>query len=207
MEFCSANPSVVRSITQRVLLNAWLRAARKHRPLPLLADFEPGDIASELPDMMGYDVEGNGEQARFIIKQEGARLTATYGNEDVDPERRTNRYLHEAIGPERYSRVVHSYIACVIHRRPTYSVSTVQDADGKDVSYERLLLPFGFGERAEQIVGLFKAISVEGGFKVTNLMGLHSRNIPVRVIDAVIDREISTAPASGRTGDDVVELS
>ena len=61
MEFTSANPSVVRSITQRVLLNAWLRAARRHQPLPLLADFEPGDIASELPDMMGYDVEGDDE--------------------------------------------------------------------------------------------------------------------------------------------------
>ena len=33
--------------------------------LPLLADFEPGDIASELPDMMGYDVEGDGEQRAF----------------------------------------------------------------------------------------------------------------------------------------------
>jgi hypothetical protein len=207
MEFCSANPSVVRSITQRVLLNAWLRAARKHRPLPLLADFEPGDIASELPDMMGYDVEGNSEDARFVITQSGARLSATYGNEDVDPARRTNRYLHEAIGPERYARVVPSYIACIKHRRPIYSVSTVQDADGKDVSYERLLLPFGFGEHVDQIIGLLKAISVEGGFKVTNLMGLHSRNIPVRVIDAVIDREISTAPASGRAVDDVVELS
>ena len=206
MEFTSANPSVVRSITQRVLLNAWLRAARKHQPLPLLADFEPGDIASELPDMMGYDVEGDGEHARFIIKQEGARLTATYGNEDVDPARRTNRYLHEAIGPDRYARVVPSYIACVCHRRPAYSVSTVQDADGKDVSYERLLLPFGFGERVEQIIGLFKAISVEGGFKVTNLMALQSKRIPVRVMDVVIDREISAAPAGGRAADDVVEL-
>jgi hypothetical protein len=206
MEFTSANPSVVRSITQRVLLNAWLRAARRHQPLPLLADFEPGDIASELPDMMGYDVEGDGEEARFIIKQEGARLTATYGNEDVDPARRTNRYLHEAIGPDRYARVVPSYIACVRLRRPTYSVSTVQDADGKDVSYERLLLPFGFGERVEHIVGLFKAISVEGGFKVTNLMALQSKRIPVRVIDAVIDREISAEPVGQRAADDVVEL-
>ena len=77
---------------------------------------------------------------------------------------------HDAIGPDRYARVVPSYIACVTHRRPTYSVSMVQDADGKDVSYERLLLPFGFGERVEQIVGSFKAISVEGGFKVKNLM-------------------------------------
>src|SRR4051794_23348534 len=206
MEFTSANPSVVRSITQRVLVNAWLRAARRHQPLPLLADFEPGDIASELPDMMGYDVEGDGEQARFIIKQEGTRLTATYGNEDVDPARRTNRYLHEAIGPDRYARILPSYIACVRHRRPAYSVAMVQDADGKDVSYERLLLPFGFSERVEQIIGLFKAISVEGGFKVTDLMALQSKRIPVRVIDAVIDREIAAAPATRRAADDIVEL-
>ena len=205
MQFTGADPSVVKSITQRVLLNAWLRAARKHQPLPLLADFEPGDISSELPDMMGYDVVGDGEHARFIIKQEGARLTATYGNEDVDPTQRTNRFLHDAIGPARYARVVPSYIACVTHRRPAYSVSMVQDADGKDVSYERLLLPFGFHERVEQIVGLFKAISVEGGFKVTNLMALQSSRVPMRVVDAVIDREIA-APAGRRAADDVIEL-
>jgi len=48
-------------------------AARKHRPLPLLADFESGDIASELPDMIGYDNVGDGEEARFIIKQKGVK--------------------------------------------------------------------------------------------------------------------------------------
>jgi hypothetical protein len=56
-------------------------------------------------------------------------------------------------------------------------------------------------------VGLFKAISVEGGFKVTNLMALQSRRIPVRVIDAVIDREISAEPSGRRATDDVVEAS
>ena len=54
---------------------------------------------------MGYDVEGDGEDARFVIKQEGARLAATYGNEHVDPAKRTNRYLHDAIGEVRYARV------------------------------------------------------------------------------------------------------
>jgi hypothetical protein len=206
MQFTGADPSIVKSITQRVLLNAWLRAARKHQPLPLLADFEPGDISSELPDMMGYDVVGDSEHARFVIKQEGTRLTATYGNEDVDPAQRTNRYLHDAIGPDRYARVVPSYIACVTHRRPAYSVSMVQDADGKDVSYERLLLPFGFGERVEQIVGLFKAISIEGGFKVTNLMGLKSKREPIRLVDAIIDREIGGAAATRRAADDIVEV-
>ena len=207
MEFTSANPSVVRSITQRVLLNAWLRAARRHRPLPLLADFEPGDIASELPDMMGYDVEGDGEEARFIIKQEGARLTATYGNEDVDPARRTNRYLHEAIGPDRYARVVPSYIACVRLRRPTYSVSTVQDADGKDVSYERLLLPFSDRDGTlTHIIGSLKTISEDGGFEIKNLMRGNDA-LPVPKLRTIIDRDLfHRAPGRIPSGD-LIEFS
>ena len=79
-----AAQSLLRAGGQRVLLDAWLRASRKHQPLPLLVDFEPGDISGEVPDMMGFDVEG----------------------------------------------------------------------DDKTMSYERLLLPFGFGSRVEQIVGL-----------------------------------------------------
>ena len=145
MEFESAHPSVVRSIRQRDPLNIWLRAADKHRPLPLLADFQPDRVADELADMMGFDVEGQGDGARFRITQEGARLTATYGNDHVDPAERTNRCLDDAIGPERYANVVATYRACLRHKRPAYSISTVQDADNKDVSYERLLLPFGSG--------------------------------------------------------------
>jgi hypothetical protein len=206
MEFRSADPSVVRNIMQRMLLNAWLRAARKHQPLPLLADFEPGDISGELPDMMGYDVEGDGGDARFVIKQEGTRLTATYGSEHVEPARRTNRYLHDAIGELRYARVVPSYLACVRHCRPIYSVSTVQDADGTDVSYERLLLPFGFADRVEQMVGSYKAISLEGGFKITNLMGLQASSVPLIRIQAVIDLAIAPDPADRRPTGDVVEL-
>ena len=99
-----------------------------------------------------------------------------------------------------------SYLACVRHRRPIYSVSTVQDADGKDVSYERLLLPFGFADRVEQMVGSFKAVSLEGGFKITNLMGLQAGSVPLIQIQAVIDLAIASAPADRRPTDDVVEL-
>src|SRR5712672_3538927 len=169
MEFASANPSVVRSVKQSNLLNAWLRALGNGRALPALADYRPDRIADELADMMGYDVEGSGDTARFLITQEGSRLTATYGNEHIDPDKRTNRYLDDAIGPLRYARVLPSYLACLAHRRPTYSVTMVQDADGKDVSYERLLLPFGSVDSVEQIVGSYKAISIEGGFKIRDL--------------------------------------
>ena len=204
-QFQSANPSIVKSIRQRELLNAWLRALRKPKPLPSLLDFKPDRINDdELADMMGFNVEGDGETARYVITHEGTRLTATYGNDHVDPAERTNRYLDDAIGPDRYGRVVPSYRACIALKRPTYSVAMVRDPDGKDVSYERLLLPFGPNERVEQIVGSYKAISFDGGFKVNNLMGLKPNSIPVVVINAVIDQDIARRPVA--LPDDVVEI-
>jgi hypothetical protein len=205
MEFSSADPSIVRSIKQRVLLNSWLRTLGGGKSLPAIAEFQVDGVADELDDMMGFAVEGSGDVARFVITQEGSRLTATYGNEHVAPEQRTNRYLHDAIGPERYARVVPCYLACVIRKRPTYSISQVADADGKDVSYERLLLPFGSGNRVEQIVGSYKTISLEGGFKVDNLMGVNAATAPVRLLNAVIDRELARRPAGVRIADDIVE--
>jgi len=207
MEFESANPSVIRSVKQRDLLNAWLRALGKYRALPALGDYRPDRIADELADMMGYDVTGEGDNARFLITQEGSRLAATYGSEHIAPDQRTNRYLDDAIGPARYARVVPSYRACLKRRRPTYSVSMVQDTDGKDVSYERLLLPFGSAGNVEQIVGSYKAISIEGGFKINNLMGVRSKATPVSVINAVIDLDFVRGPAGHRASEDVIELS
>jgi hypothetical protein len=207
MQFTSANPSVVRSVKQRELLNAWLRARGKDRVLPARGDYQPDRIADELVDMMGFDVHGSGDSARYFITQEGSRLAATYGNEHVDPDQRTNRYLDDAIGPRLYARVVACYRACLAHKRPTYSISMVQDQDGKDVSYERLLLPFGGGEMVEQIVGSYKSISIEGRFKITNLMGSCSDATPVSVVRAVIDLELVRVAGDHRGSDDVIELN
>jgi hypothetical protein len=206
MEFASSDPSVVRSIRQRYLLNTWLRASARHRPLPLVHDFKPDRVADELADMMGFDVVGRGDDARFLITQEGARLTATYGNEHVDPSKRTNRFLDDAIGPVRYANVITLYRTCLACKRPAYSISMVQDADGKDVSYERLLLPFGGGEAVEQIVGSYKSISIEGGFKINNLMGLRPKAVPVILVRAVIDRDVASASATPGASNEVVEI-
>jgi hypothetical protein len=206
MHFASANPSVVRSIKQRVLLNNWLRALRRPRVLPRFDDFRPDGIADELPDMMRFSVEGDGETARFLITHEGPRLAATYGSDHIDPVRRTNRYLDDAIGPERYARVVPCYLQCLAHKRPTYSISHVQDGDGREVSYERLLLPFG-SACVEQIIGSYKAISIEGRFRLNSLMGLDAVSTPVRVVNAVIDSELAPRPSSYHAANDVVELN
>ncbi|BBC00733.1 hypothetical protein BE61_61920 [Bradyrhizobium elkanii USDA 61] len=195
---------MVRSVTQRVLLNAWLRALRMPDALPLLCDFDTEGTADERADMMSFDVVGSGEAARFLITQEGARLTTAYGNEHVEPPLRTNRYLDDAIGPERYAGVILSYRACLARRRPTYTVAEVTDADGKEVSYERLLLPFGRGDAVEHIIGSYKAISIEGGFRLHNLMGVAAKSAPVVTERAVIDRRF--VPTDRPVSHDSVEL-
>jgi hypothetical protein len=91
-----------------------------------------------------------------------------------------------------------------MHKRPAYSISTVQDADGKDVAYERLLLPFGSGGNVEQIVGSYKSISIDGGFKINNLMGATPNVLPVIVISAVIDLDF--VPVSRSASEDAIEL-
>ena len=204
MEFRSADPSVIKSITQRVLLNAWLRALREPNALPARCDFNTEGAADERPDMMAFEVIGSGDAARFLITQEGTRLTTAYGNEHVEPRQRTNRYLDDAIGPERYAGVILSYRACLARKRPTYTVATVLDADGKDVSYERLLLPFGRGDAVEQLIGSYKAISIEGRFRLDNLMGVTPEAVPVVTVRAVIDRPF--IPAMRTSAQDCVEL-
>jgi hypothetical protein len=206
MKFESANPSVVRSIKQRELLNTWLRALRKPRPLPAVSDFQPDRISDELADMMGFNVEGEGDAARFVITQEGATLTQVYGNEHIDPAQRTNRYLDDAIGPERYMHVVTLYRTCLARKRPAYSISMVRDPDGKDVQYERLLLPFGSADKVEQIIGSYKVISVEGRFTIRNLMGLRPKAEPAIVLRAVVDQDIVRNSTHVRASEDIVEL-
>jgi hypothetical protein len=208
MEFESANPSVVRSVKQRDLLNAWLRVIGKDQTLPAIEDYRPDRVADEMPDMMRFDVVGSRTGARFLITQEGTRLTATYGNEHIDPDKRTNRYLDDAIGPVRYGRVVASYVTCVERKRPTYAVAMVRDEDGKEVAYERLLLPFGNADAVTQIVGSYKAISIDGGFKIRDLMSINAAMPPKSVIRAVIDLDLIGGSVNQRaSSDDVIELS
>jgi hypothetical protein len=68
------------------------------------------------------------------------------------------------------------------------------------------LLPFGSGEDVEQIVGSYKSISIEGGFRINNLMGLRPKAVPVVLVRAVIDRDVALASANPNASYEVVEL-
>lgn len=206
MMFESAGPSIVKSIKQRDLLNSWIRILGRNGTIPRFGDYRPTRLDDELSDMMAFEVIGHGDDAQFLTIHEGARLAAAYG---VDPAGRisgTTWFLHEAIGPERYQIILPNYRTCIAHQRPVYSVSTVTDKDGVEVAYERLLLPFGSGAHVDHIVGSYKAISLAGGFKITDILSLGAAP-PIHSIRAIIDLDLA-APSRMRGstfGSDVIE--
>ena len=57
MEFESANPSVVKSIKQRDLLNTWLRLYAREQLLPRIEEYQPARLADELSDLVYYTVD------------------------------------------------------------------------------------------------------------------------------------------------------
>ena len=68
------------------------------------------------------------------------------------------------------------------------------------------MLPFGCSGAVEHIVGSYKTISIDGGFQISNLMGVRPAAAPMRLVNAVIDREVPRRPAGVRASDDVVEV-
>lgn len=203
MNFEHAAPSIVRSVRQLDLLNSWFHAIPPGRQLPRLSDYRPSRITDELINMMAFDVIGDGDDARYLIVHEGERLTVTYGNDYPERDRNATRFLDDAIGPRRYELVVPSYRTCIRSSRPTYTVGLVKDADGREVSYERLLLPFTSTQRVEHIIGSYIAISTEGRFQVRNLMSIDVE-VPVSVVCAIIGPPPPPTPRSSQDGD-VVE--
>ena len=136
-------------------------------PCPRSTITSPIEIADELAEMMGFDVEGEGDGARFLITQEGSRLATTYGNEHIDPDKRINRYLDDAIGP------------AALRAAWFPATALAWPASGRSIRLRWCRMRMArkspmsgcccrsaSAGAVEQIVGSYKAISIEGGFKI-----------------------------------------
>jgi len=67
-------------------------------------------------------------------------------------------------------------------------------------------MPFGSNDVVTQIVGSFKSISIDGGFKISNLMGLRPKAEPVILTRAIINRAFVPTPANAHSSGEVIEL-
>jgi hypothetical protein len=200
MQVTTAGPSIVKSVRQRQLLNGWLRLAAKCGTLPEVASYDIDRLEEEKPDMMFYDVTFANGAPRYLVTYDGQRLIDAYGISG------TGRYLEDVIGAERAAVTLPIYDQCVARARPSYSVRRVVDVDGRQVDYERLLLPFGSMSGVRNIVASFKTISEDGAFQQKDLMRTSNASA-THMINAIIDqvdepRRAHRSPAAA----DIVEV-
>jgi hypothetical protein len=199
VDFQSADPSVVKSIRQRDLLNNWLRLYARQQVLPDLADYQPARFAEELPDLVFYVVDHRRQPARFVIESDGTRMSSAYGSVGK------GRYLDEYLGPILGPIVLPVYAECIRRMLPIYTISTIDDVNGRAVAYERMLMPFSDGTGVSHVVASLKAISEDGGFEIKNLMRGH-HSMPDPRVRAVIDQNLYHRSPNYIAAGDVVEI-
>jgi hypothetical protein len=187
MDFQSQTPAIVTAIRQRDLLNTWVRLYARTKRLPDLPEYEPGRLKEEADDLVYYSVDAAGWPPVLTIQSEGTRMAAAYGRTGK------GRRLEDYVGPRFSSSVMPVYHLCVARRCPVYTVSHLEDADGHQVAYERLLLPFGADGEVTELVASLKTISPDGRFDLRNLM-TRTDLVAAPTVRAVIDRELIGGP-------------
>ena len=199
MEFESANPTIVKSIKQRDLLNTWLRLYAREQLMPRVEEYQPERFADELPDLVFYTVDTAQAPPRLLIESDGTRMSSAYGYTGK------GRYLDDYLGPRLVPVVMPVYYECLRRALPVYTISSIDDIYGRIVAYERLLMPFSQGGNVTHLIASLKTISEDGGFEIRNLMRGND-TLPTAKLRTVIDRDLFHRAPGRIPAGDVIEF-
>jgi hypothetical protein len=199
LEFESAKPSAVKSIKQRDLLNTWLRLYARAQSMPRIEEYQPERLEDELPDLVFYTVNTATEPPRLTIQSDGTRMSNAYGYTG------RGKFLDEYVGPRLAPFVMPVYHQCIARALPVYTIANIDDAYGRIVAYERLLLPFSEGAGVTHIIASLKTISEDGGFEIKNLMRSND-SVPKPKLRVVIDRDLFHRAPGRIAAGDVIEF-
>jgi hypothetical protein len=196
LEFESAKPSVVKSIKQRDLLNTWLRLYARAQAMPRMDEYQPARLEDEAPDLVYYSIDMASQPPRLTILSNGTRMSTAYGHTGK------GKFLDEYLGPRLAPIVMPIYFFCIQRKLPVYTIAHIDDAYGRLVAYERLLIPFSeTGGEVTHIIASLKTISEDGGFEIRNLMRANDI-LPTPKLRAVIDQDLfHRAPGRIQPGD------
>jgi hypothetical protein len=199
LDFESANPSVVKSIKQRDLLNTWLRLYAREQMIPGVAEYRPERLEDEVSDLVYFDVNAGKEPPQITIQSEGTRISAAYGHTGK------GRPLEDYTGARLAPFVMPVYYECVRRALPVYTITHFDDIRSRVVAYERLLMPFGQNAAVTHVIASLKTISEDGGFEIRNLMQGNDA-LPRPKLRAVIDRDLFHRAPGRIPSDDVIEI-
>jgi hypothetical protein len=180
MEFMPSGPEIVRSDSQRRLLERWV-SLRDRAPLPVWNRLDPNDFAVPLENLALMQVTGQPGEPRFRIAFHGSRLAEAFGPDDC-----VGKCLDEILPPPYQASALSTYREVVDSKMPVYTVSDMRDPVGRIVHHERLLLPFTQGgAEVERILASIEPVSPEGPFQLREIMKAPARP-PVIALCATI---------------------
>ena len=200
MEFQSHNPTIVKSIKQRDLLNTWLRLYAREQKLPRIEEYQPSRLAEELPDLLYCTVAATQSPPRLTIQNDATRISNAYGTTGK------GKHLDEYVGPRHIPVVMPVYYECVRRALPVYTISDIDDLYGRIVAYERLLLPFSEGSGVTHVLASIKTISEDGGFEIKNLMRGNDA-LPTAKLRTIVDRDLFHRAPGRIPAGDVIEFT
>jgi hypothetical protein len=164
MQFSVAPPQVVRSITQRWLLDLWNRARGTH-PLPLWQDLRTDEVWSLLDSLLFCDVVTDGGAPRLLVRLHGKRVAEMYARKDFE-----GAFLDEVLPIAWRDTAMRTYREAIDHRCPVYTASDTKDSEGRIVHLERLILPFSRDQRTvNSILSSIETLSAQGRFEHRDL--------------------------------------
>lgn len=145
----------IRSNNQRALAMHWNMLAAG-RVFPAIDEFRPQ--ATEHPEqMIVWDVEPAEENGyRCRLRSAGLRAQEAFANGMV------GKTMEELVPPVLRAVTFEGTRQCVTSGCAIYEIITTVDANAHQVDCERLLLPFGSGERVNQILASLQLISFQG---------------------------------------------
>ena len=177
--FKPATENVLRSIKQRQLVKHWASKCGD-RPLPLWSQAHLTDFPSMRDDLSVLRVKQENGALRLQIIEHGSGPGLLYNSQCA------GKHIDEVVPPDAVAATHEVYAKCIGTQRPVYTIATTKDRFAKPVAYERLLMPFTLGgTEVEIILASLEAISVEGAFERSNLLGAANVN-PVAGVRAII---------------------
>jgi hypothetical protein len=170
MQFQSARPTIIRAINQRWLLKTW-HERRGGRALPTWQQLEGREFAGMSKNLCFMDVVNDAGNMRFLMRHHSAWLGEVYGYDCH------NQYLDEMLSGPLQDALLATYRHVAAKRAPVFASVDITDREGRQVTYERLLLPFGRdGSTVERILASLEMVSLDGAFDHRDLMT--SRHVP-----------------------------
>ena len=157
MRFTDSPVKAIKSISQRALSLYWHRLA-SGRKFPAIQEFLPGSRLHDLKQLVYWNVESHGGRRRFRAVYRGGNVAEVFRSPWE------GKYMDEVVPISLKAFTLDAANECAESGHAIFTVLTTKDSNGQGIDCERLLLPFGEGEKVKQIVASLQLISLTGEF-------------------------------------------